>query len=155
MKQIKSGRIYIMMKLFQNYFKEREIRRDLCAFYAETKQNLEMYYVMFQLNRLRFFEMQAWKKVEHLQSWSSAVTEYVQRLTAYNQTQKDYKDYEQWYNENLDNKNQENGRILHSKKELAQEQFKGLEIVIKSAVAAVEQDLVQKKILKAPAIAAF
>jgi hypothetical protein len=143
-----------MMKLFQDYFKEREIRRDLCAFYAEAKQNLEAYYVMFQLNRLRFFQMQAWEKVRDLNAWGPSVREYAERITTYNQAQKDYRDYEQWYNENLDNKNQENGRILHSKKEIAQAKFNGLEAIIKAAVAAIEGDLVQKRVLRNPVSAA-
>ena len=144
-----------MLRLFRNYLQGRELRRDLLAFYAEARQNLELYYVMFQLGRLRFFPMASWEKVKTRHAWAPQISEYGRRLTFYNQTQKDYKVYEQWYNENLENKNQENGRILHHKRELAQEQFKDLEAVIKSGAAQVEWELVQMKILKSPAPAAF
>lgn len=125
-----------MITLIKDYFKAREQRRVSRAFVEEVKHNLEQYYVMFQINRLRFFALDEWQRFSALTSNvpGPAVAEYARRLTVYNQTLKEYKEFEQWYNEDLDRKNQDNGRVLHQKKEMAQAQFKGLESVIKAAL---------------------
>ena len=125
-----------MFQFIDTYLRKKAHKKALDAFYAEAKANLESYYVMFQINRLRFFTLTAWDKVK-AQSWPPPVVEYIRRLTLYNKVLQDYKDYEYWYNEDLENKNQANGRILHQKKELVEEQFKGLEDVIKPAVAVI------------------
>ncbi len=131
------GRMLLaMIELIKNYFYRKEQKKALTAFSEEAKANLEAYYVMFQINRLRFFSLTAWDKVKD-RDWHESVQEYIRRLTSYNKILQDYKDYEQWYNED-NNKNQENGRVLHAKKELAQEQFRGLEGVIKSALTVIE-----------------
>lgn len=135
-----------MFTQIQNYFKVRERRRRYQPFYEELKDNLEQYYVMFQINRLRFFKMEEWKRFlssPHVVA-DSALREYAQRLTMYNAALQEYKDFEQWYNEDLDRKNQENGRILHEKKEVAAGHFKGLEPVIKKAVTCIESLLIAK-----------
>lgn len=76
----------------------------------------------------------------------SAVKEYARRLKAYNQVLREYKDFEAWYNADLERKNQDNGRILHKKKELAQEQFAGLEQIIKAAVSSLQNEKLRRRI---------
>ncbi len=125
-----------MIGIIKNYFRQKEQKKLCVAFLDEAKANLEAYYVMFQINRLRFFTLTAWDKVKDV-AWKDPVLNYVRRLTEYNQLLQDYKEYEQWYNQD-DHKNQENGRVLHQKKELAQDRFQGLEEVIKAAVSAIE-----------------
>ncbi len=126
-----------MLKILQSFFENKGKKASLYAFSQEAKANLEAYYVMFQINRLRFFTLASWEPVKE-QVWPDAVAEYIHRLTQYNSLLKEYKDFEFWYNENLDRKNQENGRHLHMKKEIVQQHFKGLEDVIKNAIAAIE-----------------
>lgn len=130
--------MFAMIPMIKDFFRKKAEKKILTVFSEETKANLEGYYVMFQLNRLRFFPLSAWDSVKD-RTWPEAVCEYVRRLSSYNQVLQDYKNYEQWYNEDLDRKNQDNGRLLHQKKELTQEQFKGLEDVIKTAAAQIEE----------------
>ncbi|MCB9772034.1 MAG: hypothetical protein H6754_05745 [Candidatus Omnitrophica bacterium] len=130
-----------MLKFFHDYKKQKERRQEMKALVLETKANLEAYYVMFQLGRLRYFTLDVLKKAQTSSEFSDhAIVEYARRLTEYNRLVKDYKDFEFWYNEDLERKNKDNGRILHQKKELAQEQFTGLEAVIKAAIAHFEQE---------------
>ncbi len=140
-----------MLKFFKGYRQKQEFRRDFLSFFSEAQSNLEQYYVMFQLGRLRFFSLDAWQKIGGRLdiSWDNAVQEYIRRLAEYNRVLKEYKDFELWYNEDLDRKNQENGRLLHQKKELAQEQFAGLEEIIKAAVFSLKEESIRRKFIKA------
>ncbi len=137
-----------MLKFFRGYRQKKEFTREFLSFLSEAKANLEHYYVMFQLGRLRFFTLSVWEKIGCRSDilWDNAVQEYTRRLAQYNAVLKEYKDFEIWYNEDLDHKNQENGRILHKKKELAQEEFVGLEAVIKSAIASIQQEALRRGI---------
>src|SRR5689334_13000912 len=148
------AKMFFMLKFFRDYLKQKEQRQEFFSLLIEAKANLEAYYVMFQLNRLRHFTLDIWENVNALPEYSQeALSEYSRRLSQYNSVLKDYKDFEFWYNEDLDRKNQDNGRILHQKKELVQEHFKGLEAVIKAAVVSVEQEGIRRKILKPAASA--
>lgn len=140
-----------MFKFLHEYRARQEQRRELLGLLAEVKSNLELYYVMFQLGRLRFFVLDFWATLKENSeaSWSQMIPEYIQRLTEYNRILKEYKDFEFWYNEDLNRKNKDNGRVLHQKKELAQAQFQGLEPVIKDAVSVIEQQAILRKIIKA------
>ena len=139
-----------MFKFLREYRMYQEQRRELLGLLAEVKSNLELYYVMFQLGKLRFFVMDFWEtiKINSESPWDQMIPMYIQRLTEYNQLLKEYKDFEFWYNEDLDRKNKDNGRILHQKKELAQAQFQGLEPVIKDAVSVIEQQGIRQKMIK-------
>lgn len=139
-----------MFKFFNEYQAHREQRRELLGLLAEAKSNLELYYVMFQLGKLRFFVLDFCGTIKNNSegSWDQIFLEYISRLTKYNQVLKEYKDFELWYNEDLDRKNKDNGRILHQKKELAQAQFQGLEKIIKDAIVAIEQQGMRQKIIK-------
>ncbi len=139
-----------MLRFFKEYRQKKEFRRDFLSFFFEAQSNLEQYYVMFQLGRLRFFSLDAWQKIGGRLdiAWDHAVKEYIHRIAEYNRVLKEYKDFELWYNEDLDHKNQENGRLLHKKKELAQEQFAGLEEIIKPAVSALYDQSLRQKFIK-------
>lgn len=127
-----------MLAILKDYIRKQEEKKSYRAFLEEAKANLEAYYVMFQINKLRFFTLTARETVKDL-CWPADISEYIRRLEIYNQALKEFKDFEIWYNEDLDRKNQENGRVLHAKKEAAQEQFNGLEPVIKKAVEALDR----------------
>ncbi len=137
-----------MLRFLREYRQKKEFAREFSALLAEAKGNLEQYYVMFQLGRLRFFLLGVLENsgggLESVRD--SAVEEYVRRLKAYNQVLKEYKDFEAWYNADLERKNQDNGRILHKKKELAQEQFAGLEQIIKAAVSSLQNEKLRRRI---------
>ena len=78
------GRMLLaMIELIKNYFYRKEQKKALTAFSEEAKANLEAYYVMFQINRLRFFSLTAWDKVKD-RDWHESVQEYIRRLTSYN-----------------------------------------------------------------------
>jgi hypothetical protein len=140
-----------MLKFFSEYRVRQEQRREFLGLLAEVKSNLELYYVMFQLGKLRFFVLDFWEtiKTNSEGSWNQMIPEYIRRLTEYNRILKEYKDFEFWYNDDLDRKNKNNGCVLHQKKELAQVQFQGLEPVIKDAVSVIEQQAILRKIIKA------
>ncbi len=140
-----------MLKFLSEYRVHQERRREFLGLLAEVKTNLELYYVMFQLGKLRFFVLDFWEtiKTNSKSSWNQMIPEYILHLTEYNRILKEYKDFEFWYNQDLDRKNKDNGRVLHQKKELAQAQFQGLEPVIKDAVSVIEQQAILRKIIKA------
>jgi len=133
--------------------KRKEQKKALMAFYEEVDRNLESYYVMFQLNRLRFFSLEQWDQVRNRPDvdWPPDVGRYAQVLADYNTTLKDFKDYEQWYSADVENKTRENGQVLHTKREAAEEKFRqGLEDLIKNAKGQVERQLMDKGIIKHP-----
>ena len=125
----------MMMKFFRRFQKKRELKKNWLAFFLEVNKNLESYYVMFQLDRLRFFNLDVWERVKNNRDLplTSDVLRYAEILNDYNQTLKAFKDYEQWYSSDLKNKIPDNGRILHAKKDAAQEKFQGLATARSSA----------------------
>ena len=140
----------MIMKFFQGLRKRQEFKKHWLEFYAEVEKNLESYYVMFQLDRLRFFNLEAWERIKNNADirLTSDVLRYIEVINDYNQTLKIFKDYEEWYSSDLKNKIPENGRILHAKKDAAQEKFQGLENIIKRAQQNVRQQLMDLKIMK-------
>ena len=136
--------------ILQSIIKGRTRRRLLLAFYEEIKDNLESYYVMFQIGKLRFFKLEGWEQAMAFPhgEWDSAVVHYAERLREYLRALKEFKEYEDWYASDINNKSQETGRVLHGKREAAQAKFEGLEPVIKAALSSVEGQLKTMKILK-------
>ena len=139
-----------MLSFIKGFRKVREERRAWLDFYEEIEKNLESYYVMFQLGRLRFFQLEHWLK----QGANPAVVSdrnvqhYGQRLQEYNQILEGFKKFEQWYASDINNKTKENGVLLHQKREEAETKFNGLESVILEAKKAFALQLQEKKILK-------
>src|SRR3989338_3803243 len=97
-----------MLKFFTDFKKKSELRRKLCALYAEVDKNLE----------------------------------------DYNRGMADFKEFEQWYAADLNNKTPENARLLHAKKELVSEKFKGLLAVVKPTQEVFKARLIAQKIYK-------
>ena len=140
----------MIIKFFQGLRKQQELKKHWLEFYAEVDKNLESYYVMFQLDRLRFFNLEVWERIKNNADvrMTSDVLRYTEILNEYNKTLKNFKDYEEWYSSDLKNKIPENGRILHAKKDAAQKKFQGLENIIKRAQQNVRQQLMDLKIMK-------
>ncbi len=139
----------MIMNLIQRFQSQRQLKKNWLEFYAEVNKNLEAYYVMFQLDRLRFFNLDVWQRVKSDLdiSMTTDVLRYAEILEDYNQTLKIFKDYESWYSSDIKNKIPDNGRILHAKKNAAQEKFQGLENVIKSAQQSLQRRLADLKII--------
>ncbi len=137
-----------MLKFLQDLKKKREQKRLLLDFLAEIEKNLESYYVMDQIGRLRFFSLESWEKVKGYEdlTFGQEIRNYVQALSEYNRLLKDFKDYEQWYAADIERKNQENGKLLHAKKEASGQKFKGLDQVIKPALISLREKLIAMKI---------
>ncbi len=140
----------MITQILRRLQRQQELKKNWLAFYAEVNKNLEAYYVMFQLDKLRSFHLDVWKKIKGDTeiSFASDVRRYIEILSDYNQTLKSFKDYEQWYVADLGNKIPENGRILHAKKEEAAKKFQGLEEIIKRAQKSVQEQMASLRILK-------
>lgn len=112
-------------------------------FLAEAEKNLESYYVMDQIGRLRFFTLESWEKIKASgESFGPQVQAYVEAVGEYNRLLKDFKDFEEWYAADVEHKTQDNGRTLHAKKEAAGQKFKGLDRMIKPAVENLKKQTV-------------
>ncbi len=140
--------MWVWIEQFQ---KKRALKKLCLDFDAELKKNLESYYVMFQLGRLRFFKMEISQAVLNNPEISlpPEVRRYLDVIESYNKCLKDFTDFETWYAADINRKTKENGIILHAKKEEAQKKFQaGLEEVIKAAVKSWDSWLKQQKMIK-------
>ena len=138
-----------MWALFDKFQKKRKLKRLLLEFKEEIKKNLESYYVMFQLGKLKFFQLEVWQKLknESEAEMSSSILRYAQILGDYNKVLADFKNYEQWFASDINNKTASNAEVLHEKNSKAKEKFQGLEQIIKSALHDFEIQLLRRKIL--------
>ena len=98
---------------------------------------------MQQLGQLRLFSLKAWEKarLSSGKHWSPEIQRYAEQLEGYNSSLQQANDYEGWYAADVGRQNQESAKILHERKEMAQENFRGLELVIKDARAALKNIL--------------
>lgn len=124
-----------MCGLFSKFLKKRKEKRLLKDVASEMAKNLEACFVMQQLGQLRLFELDSWEKACSAfdVSWPPEVLPYTQQLKGYNTALKEAQEYENWYAVDIARQNQESAKILHDRKEMAQEKFTDLERVIKSA----------------------
>ena len=132
-----------MLNFWQKWNKKRKLKKLLLEFYGEVKKNLEAYYVMDQLERLRSFHLESWQKVKDYANiaFGEEISFYIKIIEEYNRTLESFKSYEQWYASDVNNKTQENARILHLKKQEADQKFKNFDQVIKPAIAVLETRL--------------
>lgn len=139
----------LMLHLWQEYRQRKTIHRTLISLHGEIDKNLENFFVMEQLGRLRFFTLEVVGRV--LENTRFALDEsvkiYARTVEDYNRTLKEFQDYEQWYNtEDLSRKTKENGLALHAQKDAAQAKFKNLEKVILAAKKNTEEELSRRNI---------
>jgi len=135
--------IEAMLKFLQDWQKKNQEKRLLLQFRAEIDKNLEQYYVMFQINRLRFFKMDCWEQVRRQTGLflDGKIGEYTESLSAYNAALREFKEFESWYTGDSSRKTRDNGIKLHDKKKNAQQRFSGLETAIKGAQSALKEYL--------------
>src|SRR3989338_8876962 len=110
-------------------WRQKENRRKiLIQLYREVERNWESVHVMQQRAVLDKFTLEIWQKVKARPELKleRRVIDYGVPFTAFNAAMDDFKKFEQWYSADLTNKTTENARILHDKKEIASEKFKGL-----------------------------
>ena len=139
-----------MLNIIKEAMRKREGQRLLLEFHDEVCRNWEAYYVMFQLGKLRAFELAVWKKIKsdaHLPI-DGRIRTSLEILEDYNIAFDDFKKYEQWYSADIDRKTRENSLVLHEKREAANAKFQPLEAVVKTAREVLEQQLHAQKILK-------
>lgn len=138
-----------MLKFLQGWQRKTREKRLLLQLCREVDKNLEHYYVLFQINRLRFFSMESWEQVRQLGLvFDDSIQEYARRLTDYNAALREFKDFESWYTADSSRKTRENGIKLHDKKKNAQQKFSGLEAVIKAARSGLQEHLQETGIEK-------
>ena len=132
-----------MLNFWQEWKKKSNLKKLLLEFYKEVKKNLEAYYVMDQLERLRSFRLERWQKMKDYANitFGEEVLFYIRIIEDYNRALENFKGYEQWYASDVNNKTQENVRTLHLKKQEADQKFKNLDQVIKSVIAVLETRL--------------
>lgn len=138
-----------MLRLWQEYRQRKTIQAALMSLHGEIDKNLESFFVMEQLGRLRFFALNAVRRVLENNRFplDESVKAYARTVEDYNRTLKEFQDYEQWYNtEDLSRKTKENGLALHAKKDAAQVKFKELEKFILAAKKNIEEDLSRRNI---------
>ena len=130
--------------------KKHQAQRLLSEFYDEVCRNWEAYYVMFQLGKLRAFELDVWKKIksDSHQPIDGKVRRSLEILEDYNAAFDDFKKFEQWYSADIERKTRDNSLILHDKREAANNKFQPLEAVVKTAREVLEEQLRAQKILK-------
>lgn len=126
-----------MIPLFRRWRARREESRQLSALTSEVEQNLETFYVIRQLNRLRPFAMAAWSGLPEnhpCRSGDSPLRHYAQALDAYHEALRDAQDFEAWYSADIERQTRDQACILHDKKETAWARFNGLNAVMQSAL---------------------
>jgi hypothetical protein len=135
---------------FKESHKNKLRKRIALALWAEVKKNLESYYVMCQLERLRFFQLEAWEESQdHLDLRQvSSFFGYIHAVTYYHAALREFKEYETWYSSDIEHKSQETGRLLHDKREEAKNRFQGLEGIIKAAQLGLEEELRRRRLLR-------
>ena len=139
-----------MLDFLREWKKQKGTKKLAMELLQEMKDNLEAYYVMSQLSRLRFFNLQQWKIFENspLLPLSEKILFYAKILADYNASLEQFKKYEEWYTSDINHKTPENARTLHVKREEASQRCKGLDQVIKPAIVDFEQKLYEMKILR-------
>ncbi|MDP2654044.1 MAG: hypothetical protein Q8Q08_08440 [Candidatus Omnitrophota bacterium] len=139
-----------MFRPFQKWREARELRRTLLEFHSELRKNLESFYVMDQLGRLRPFRLEAWSRVSPLGFIGSDenILRCFRAMEEHNRLLEDFSNFEAWYSSDLDNKTQANARILHEKRDAPQKNFPAFEGLIKAALSALEAQLQSRKVLK-------
>ena len=139
-----------MFQFLEEFKKNRKLRDALVNLYQEAEKNLESCYVMQQRGVLEKFRLEAWRAfpLDCDIRFPHSVTNCVHSVEDYNAAMDDFKSYERWYAANLENKTQENAKILHGKKEAVDSKFKGMLSMVKPAVDALTVQLQELKIAK-------
>jgi hypothetical protein len=137
-----------MLNFGKNWLRQKHRRTVILKVLQEVRNNLEIFYVMRQLDQPRAFVLSSWQRegVRGDVPWPQVVQQYVQRLTEYNQAFQAAQDFECWYRQTIDHQNQEHARRLHTLQDAVNEKSFGLETLIQQAREAVQQLMPQPRI---------
>ena len=139
-----------MFSHIKDFFKEKERRKQLIAFYREVSKNWESYHVMFQQNRYFLFKEEAYRAASSDQELMQIpeIIRYRELTDRFNKVLTTFKDFESWYVADMDHKTQENGQKLHGLKEEVRKNFLNIDQPMKQAQIRLEQIMRKMKIIK-------
>ena len=133
-----------MFNAIQSWYTKNSLRKKLLSFLNEMEKNLETFYVMDQRQFIvGGYTMDVWDQVKDMDiiKNQAAVQTYVTALTDFNNAYKEYKEYEQWYSSDTQNKTNDNAKKLHALKNGLDQRIKPLEPVIILAGQSFEKEL--------------
>jgi hypothetical protein len=133
-----------MLDMIQSWRSKHALKKQLLTFLDEMEQNLEIYYVTDQRQFMTGgFIMAAWDKVKNIEviQRHESIKIYATTLLDFNKSYKEFKEYEQWYSSDMNNKSTENAKKLHALKAELDLNLKTLEAIIIPAGQALEQEL--------------
>lgn len=122
------------------------MKKQMLSFLDEMEKNLELFYVMDQRQFiLGGFHDKAALAVESLESVKKheSIRVYLAAIRDFNNSFAAYKEYEQWYASDTQNKTQENAKKLHASKHALDNKLKTLEAIIIYAGQDLERELLQ------------
>ncbi len=140
-----------MFSIFKKNSEVRPLRRNLFDFLVEMEKNLEFYYVMDQRQFVTHgFLTNVWPLVKDMDiiKRHETMAVYAKAMEDFNNSFKAYKDYENWYAGDINNKTPENARKLHALKSELDQRVKGLEAVIIPAGQDLEREMLRLGLLK-------
>lgn len=140
----------MILQMIKDLQQKKSRQRIWLDFLDEVRTNWENYHVMDQTGRVKFFQLNAWARLKAVGGCAvdKEVTAALEILQEYNHLAREFKDYEQWYNADINRKTRENGVILHEKREAAQKKFQEVAAVVEAMRSALERQLVQMGIIK-------
>jgi hypothetical protein len=141
-----------MFSIFNKNSKEGQLKKNLLDFLGEMEKNLELFYVMDQRQFITSgYLTDIWPLVKDLDMIKNheTIVKYAQATESFNLSLKAYKEYENWYTGDSNNKTPENSRKLHALKHDLDEKLKGMEAVIIPAGQDLEREMLKLGLLKA------
>src|SRR5437868_7133002 len=108
-----------MLSFFKKRSQEEQMRKDLFDFLAEMEKNLEFFYVMDQRQFItNGFLTDVWPRVKDMDiiKQHASILLYATATSDFNNSLKEYKEYETWYTGDAKNKTPEGARQLHALK---------------------------------------
>jgi hypothetical protein len=140
-----------LFSIFQKYLLNRETRKSLYDFLAQMEKNLEFFYVMDQRQFITHgFLTDAWPAVKGMEiiKRHGSILAYARCMEEFNDSLKNYKEFEAWYTGDVNNKKAENARKLHELKSELDQKLRSLEAVIIAAGQDLEREMLKLGLLE-------
>ena len=133
------------------FLNQWRLKYRLIAYLNEMEKNLELFYVMDQRQFITHgFTIEVWERVKNdeIIKKHNDIVACVQAMTDFNQQFKNYKDYEQWYVGDVNNKTPDNAKKLHAMKNDLDQKLKGMDALIIPAGQTLEKEMIALGFLK-------
>ena len=130
-----------MFDFFRKFKEKRRSEKLLLKMSEEAATNLEIYYVIQQINRWKYFHSDTscfFQEISFLKN-DTIFIDYKEKLHNYNQTLNDYLVYQKWYLSDIKHQSKKTARNLEKKNENIFNHFEGLEKIL----LAVQQRLLE------------